>query len=191
MTTVYWWCLGGGFAVTLLLFIVGDLLDGALDALGAVHLDHVLDPLSVVGGVTVFGGAGLLLDAYTGLADTPAAVVAAALAVGLSVVLHFAYVRPMKRSENSTGFSQAEYAGKTGELSTSLTPDGFGEVIVRMGASTTFQTAASFDHTAIAEGSPVVVVEVAPDGTLLVAPLSPDEAGTPEEPVRPRLQTHL
>ncbi len=186
MTTVYWWCLGGGFAVTLLLFLVGDLLDGALDALDASNL---LDPLSVVGGVTVFGGAGLLLDAYGGLAEVPAAVVAGAIAVALSVLLHVAYVRPMKKSENSTGFSEAEYAGKTGEMSTSLTATGFGEVVVRMGASTTFQTAQSFDHSPIAGGARVVVVEVAPDGTLLVAPLSDDESSTPDLIVRPRMRS--
>ena len=189
MTTVYWWCLGGGFAATLLLFVIGDVLDGALDALDALDLGDFLDPLSFVGGLTLFGGAGLLLDTYTALPEVPAALVAGAIAVALSLVLHFAYVKPMKRSENSTGFSHAEYAGKTGELSTSLTATGFGEVVVRMGASTTFQTAASFDRTPIASGTSVVVVEVAPDGTLLVAPLSDAETSAPASAPRARLQT--
>lgn len=33
MTTLYWWLLGGGLAVTLLLFVAGDVLDGLLDGL--------------------------------------------------------------------------------------------------------------------------------------------------------------
>ncbi len=148
MTTVYWICLGGGVAVSVLLVVLGDLLEAAMDALDgaleAVDLGGVFDPLSAVFGVTLFGGAGLVLDAYADLGQTPEVVIAAAAGLVAAVTLHTVYVKPMKASENSTGFSVREYAGKTGELTTSLTADGFGEVVVRMGASTTFQTAASF-----------------------------------------------
>lgn len=186
MTALYWWCLGGGFAVTVLLFLAGDVLGSALDALDP---GGAFDPLTLVGGVTVFGGAGLLLEVGTGLTVIPTAVVAAVIAVVLSVVLHVVYVRPMRQSENSTGFSQAEYAGKTGEVGVPIPASGFGEVVVRMGASTTFQTAASFTGEALPAGTPVVVVEVGADGTLHVAPLTADEAGTPAAPVASRLQT--
>ena len=187
MTTVYWYCLGGGFAVSLLLVLAGEVLEAALDALDGV-LD-AFDPLSGVAGVTVFGGAGLLLDAYAGLGDVPEAAVAAAVAVAVAVVLHVVYVKPMKRSENSTGFSVREYAGKTGELVTGVPAGGYGEVVVRMGASTTFQTAASFSGDPIASGTAVVVVEVGADGVLRVAPLDRTETEAPSERLPPRLQT--
>lgn len=189
MTTIYWYCLIGGFAVSVLLVLAGDVLDAALDALDGI-LD-AFDPLSVVAGLTVFGGAGLLLDAYAPLADLPEAATAAAIATLAAVLLHVVYVKPMKRSENSTAFSVREYAGKRGELTTGVPADGFGEVIVRMGASTTFQTAASFSGAPIAAGTAVVVVEVGRDGVLLVAPL--DGAETAVSPSQralpPRLQT--
>ena len=189
MTTLYWYCLGGGFAVSLLLVLAGEVLEAALDALDGV-LD-ALDPLSGVAGVTVFGGAGLLLDTYAGLGDVPEAAAAAAVAVLAAVALHVVYVKPMKRSENSTGFSVREYAGKTGELTTGIAAGGFGEVVVRMGASTTFQTAASFSGDPLAAGTKVVVVEVARDGVLHVAPLDRTETATSPEQraLPPRLQT--
>ena len=189
MTTLYWYCLLGGFGVSLLLVLGGEVLEAGLDALDGA-LD-ALDPLSAVAGVTVFGGAGLLLDAYAGLDDVPELAVAASIAVVAAVVLHVVYVKPMKRSENSTGFSVREYTGKTGELTTGIPEGGFGEVVVRMGASTTFQTAASFSGDAIPAGTAVVVVEVDREGVLRVAPLdrtetetSPDQRALP-----PRLQT--
>ena len=192
MTTVYWYCLGGGFAVALLLVLAGEVLEAALDALdGVLDSVDVFDPLSAVAGVTVFGGAGLLLDTYAGLGDVPEAAVAAAVAVLASVVLHVVYVRPMKESENSTGFSVREYAGKTGELTTGVPAGGFGEVVVRMGASTTFQTAASFSGDPIPSGTAVVVVEVAVDGVLLVAPLDRTETEAPSGRLPPRLQTRV
>ena len=192
MTTIYWFCLGGGFAFSLLLVLFDGLLDGALDALDgavdALDLGGALDPLSAVAGLAVFGGAGLVLDAYTGLGTAPEVVIAAAIGIVTAIVMHVAYVKPMKRSENSTGFSQAEYVGKTGETNTSIPAGGFGEVVIKMGASTTFQTAASFDGTPIPDGTPVVVVEVDREGTLRVSPLSREEHTPAPALPRPRLE---
>ncbi len=183
MTTLYWICLVGGLVFSVLAVFLGDLLDGVFDGLDgafdAVDLDGVLDPLSFVGGLTAFGGAGVLLDAYTGLAPATGAALAAGLGLALALVMHVAYVKPMKESENSTGFSVREYAGKIGEVNTAIPADGYGEVLVRMGASVTFQPAASFDGTPLPTGMQVVVVEVDPDGALRVARLE-DE---PDEPL--------
>jgi membrane protein implicated in regulation of membrane protease activity len=172
VTDVYWVCLVGGAAVAALVFLFGDVLQAAFDGIG----DHAaLDPLALLGGVTAFGGAGLLLDAYTGLPPGATALVAGALALLLAVATHLGYVRPMRRAENSTAFSHREYAGRLGEVSTPVPARGFGEVLVRMGASTTFQAAASADGRPIARGARVVVVEVEPDGSLVVAPFEEGE----------------
>lgn len=179
MTTLYWVCLLGGFGVTVLLFFVGEVLDGVLDALDLPEgFDGVLDPLALVVGVTFFGGAGLILE-RTAWSSSVQLIVAIAVAIGAAVLLSVLYITPMKKSENSTGFSEAEYAGKTGEVNTSIPSSGYGEVTVRMGASTTFQTAASFAGQAIRRGTRVVVVEVDADGVLRVAPLDDEEVAVP------------
>ena len=186
MLEVYWICLVGGLVFSVLAVLLGDLLDGVLDGLDgafdAFDLTDFVDPLSFVGGLTAFGGAGVLLDAYTDLGTGTGAVAAALVGLVLAVVMHFAYVKPMKKSENSTGFSLKEYAGRLGEVNTAIPARGYGEVLVRMGASTTFQTAASFDGTPISTGTAVVVVEVAEDGTLLVAPLEDELDNRPTLP---------
>lgn len=175
MTTAYWICLFGGLAFSVLALFFADLLDGAIDSLDgafdSVDLGNFLDPLSFVGGLTVFGGAGVLLENYASLNPFPEAVVAASIGLVVALVMHFAYVKPMKRSENSTAFSMKEYVGKIGEVNTAIPANGFGEVLVRMGASVTFQAATSFTKSAIATGTPIVVVEVDGEGSLLVTPL--------------------
>lgn len=175
MTSFYWICLFGGLAFSALAVFLGDVLDGALDSLDgafdSIDLGNVLDPLSFVGGLTVFGGAGILLENYTGLAALPGALVAALVGLVLAVIMHFAYVKPMKRSENSTAFSVREYVGRIGEVNTAIPANGYGEVLVRMGVSVTFQAAASFNDKPIPTGTQVVVVEVAGDGSLSVTPL--------------------
>lgn len=180
MLTVYWLCLGLGVVFAVLALLLDGVLDGLLDGLDAFDgLDGFLDPLSLVGGVATFGGVGVLLSTYTALGTVPGALTAAGVGVALSLVMHFAYVRPMKRAENSTGFSMQEYRGKLGEANTAIPATGFGEVLVRMAGSTTFQTAASFEGIEIARGTPVVVVEVDPEGTLRVAPMHElEEAAT-------------
>ena len=172
MLTLYWLCLGGGLAFALLAVLLGDLIDGALDGLDLP--DDLLDPLSVVGGLSVFGGAGVLLTEFAPLGTIATAVLAGGIGFVLAVAMHFGVVKPMKRAEASTGFSKREYAGKLGEVSVAVPAEGFGEVVVQMGASRTFQTAASFDASPIPTGTRVVVVEVGEEA-LLVAPF--DHAG--------------
>ena len=168
MLTLYWLCLGGGLLFALLTILLGDVLDG-LDL-----PDGLLDPLSAVGGLSVFGGAGVLLSEFAPLGTAATAVLAAGAGFVLAVAMHFGVVKPMKGAESSTGFSHREYAGKMGEVSVSVPAGGFGEVVVQMGASRTFQTAASFDDTPIPTGTRVVVVEVGEEA-LLVSPF--DDAG--------------
>ncbi len=179
MLTLYWACLLGGFAFTALALLVGDVLDGVLDAFdGLDALDGILDPLSVVGGVAAFGGAGVVLDSAADLGQGAEVALAALIGIALAITMHFVYVRPMRRGENSTGFSVQEYRGKVGEVITTVPARGYGEVLVRMGASNTFRQAASFDGTEIARGAAIVVVEVA-DGDLLVAPLTEADDALP------------
>ena len=184
MLTVYWLCLGGGLLFALLTVLLGDVIDGALDGIDLP--DDLLDPLSFVGGLSVFGGAGVLLSEFAALGPVATAVLAAGFGFVLAVAMHFGVVRPMKRAEASTGFSHREYAGKLGEVSVSVPAGGFGEVIVQMGASRTFQTAASFDDTPIPSGTRVVVVEVGEEA-LLVSPFDDADdrpAALPKMPAR-------
>ena len=185
MLTVYWLCLAGGLVFALLTVLLGDVVDGALEGIDLP--DDLLDPLSFVGGLSVFGGAGILLTEFAPLGPVATGVLAAGFGFVLAVAMHFGVVKPMKRAEASTGFSVREYAGKLGEVSVAVPATGFGEVVVQMGASRTFQTAASFDGSPIPTGTRVVVVEVGEEA-LLVSPF--DRAG--DEPAAlPRMPAQL
>ena len=72
METLFWSCLAGGILFAVVSGIFGDWLSLALDGmLDFLSFDghHWLQPMSVVGGITVFGGAGLLLYRYSPLGD--------------------------------------------------------------------------------------------------------------------------
>jgi membrane-bound ClpP family serine protease len=179
MLTVYWICLLGGLGFTVLALLVGDMLEGLLDAFDS--LDGFVDPLSMIGGIAAFGAAGIILSTASGLSEGLTATMAAGTGLALAVVMHFVYVRPMKNSESSSGFSVEEYRGKIGEVLTTIPARGYGEVLIRMGPSNTFQAAASFENVEIAGGTQVVVIDVR-DGDLFVAPFADAARALPSEP---------
>ncbi|OUM93844.1 MAG: protease [Thermobacillus sp. ZCTH02-B1] len=179
MEALYWACLTIGilYAAVTIVFgdMLGDLLDGALGFLA--DGPDWLHPTTIVGGVTVFGGAGILLGRYTDLGAGGVAALALLAAVVIGAGVYFFYVRPMRSSESSTGYSLEEMAGKIAEVLVPIPADGYGEVMLRMGAAgVTNRTAASFDGEPVEAGAQVVVVEVK-DGTLYVSRLDSDFAG--------------
>ncbi|MOA18801.1 putative membrane protein YuaF [compost metagenome] len=144
-----------------------DLLDGALEWF-SVNGHSWLSSTSLVGGITVFGGAGILFMRYTDLGMAVILVLSLLIAVVSAVLVFFLYVKPMKNSENSIAFSLQSLSGALAEVLVPIPASGCGEVMVKVGAGFTNQIASSFEGVAIASGARVVVVEVK-DSTLYVS----------------------
>ncbi|MBP1989298.1 NfeD family protein [Paenibacillus eucommiae] len=159
METFFWGCFITGILFTIVTLLFGEVLSGWADTL-AGHPIAFLQPVVWVGGVTAFGGTGILLLKYSPLGGFLSLVVAGILAVFLSALLWFLYVKPVQRSENSTGFSMKELVGRIGEVVVPIPDRGYGEVMIKVGSGITNQIAAGFEGTAIADGERVVVVEV-------------------------------
>ncbi len=172
MVDLYCGCLAGGIIFALISFIFGDMLgdmfDGIFDAISVDGVDFI-HPMVIVGGITVFGGSGILLSQYTPLVPGLVALFSLLSALIMSVLVYFAYVRPMKNSENSIGYSVQDLVGKIGEVVIPVPGNGCGEVLVRIGAGNTNQIAASLDGEGLPMGSRVVVAEVK-DHVLYVFP---------------------
>ncbi|QHT61868.1 protease [Paenibacillus lycopersici] len=173
MEGLYLGCLIAGILFALVSVVLGDWLSLALDGvLDFLSLDGVpvLKPTAVVGGVTVFGGAGLLLEHHSGFGHAANAALAALGAVAAAIGVYYAYIRPMERSEHSTGYSMKELTGMRGEVTVPIPASGFGEVTVKAGVGLSNHIAASFDGTEIAAGSRIVVIGIEAH-TLLVSKL--------------------
>lgn len=172
MLSIYTGCLIGGliFAFITVIFgdILGDLFGGIFDALSPGHLDF-LNPIVLVGGITAFGGAGLMLSHYTHMAARQGAVLAILIALLLSIAVFFIYVKPMKNAENSTSYSMHDLVGKIGLVTVPIPVSGYGEILLRVGAGNTNHTAVSVDAEALEAQTRVIVADVK-SGILYVFP---------------------
>lgn len=167
----YWGFFIAGLALAIMTILFGEVLDGLLE--GALEFLNIGDsgvahPVSLVGGMTAFGGIGILLTRHTSFGT--GAVLAGSLgaSVFLIILLHFVYVKPMRKAENSTSYSLRDLVGRFGEVTVGIPADGFGEVLVKAGAGRVNQIASSFDGKEIPNGSRVIIVDVA-DGVLQVS----------------------
>lgn len=168
MVDVYWACLAGGLIFAVVTVILGDLISHAVHGVLDFLSVDFLQPMTIVGGITAFGGAGVLLTEYTVFSAWLIVLLSVLAALIVAIVVYFVYVKPMSNAENSTGFSIRDLTGKIGEVTVTIPATGYGEVLVRIGAANTNQIAASFEHETIQSGTRVVVVEVK-DHTLFVA----------------------
>lgn len=175
MEALFWGCFVGGALFAVISALLGDLIGSWLDGIFDFLSADFLKPVITASAVTSFGGAGILLDRYTGLGSAGVVVFALLIALVLSVAIYFVYVRPMEKSENSTGYSASELPGKVGEVTVPIPADGYGEVMVTLVAGNTIHIASSWDSREIPAGTVVVVVD-AKDGTVQVSELYPDQS---------------
>lgn len=168
MQTLYLGCLALGVIFAVVSVLVGDLIGSALGGVfDALSFDFV-NPAVMAGGITVFGGAGVLLTRYSGLEDGAILALSLLIAAFLAVLTYLVVVKPMNNSEMSTGFSMLDLPGKIGEVMVPVPATGYGEIMVKFGAGNSLHTAASFERMALPAGVKVVVVEVR-EGVALVS----------------------
>lgn len=163
MLSIYWGCLFGGLIFALVVLIFGDLLGDAFQGLShSLSFDHLdfLQPMVLVSGITVFGGTGVVLTQYTLLSLGTVMILSLILAVLLSILIYFAYVKPMKNSENSTAYSMQDLVGQTGEVTTTIPSKGYGEVILRIGAGHSNHIAMSHYEEELPTGTKIFVTQV-------------------------------
>lgn len=167
MLTLYLGCLALGVIFAIVSVLVGDLIGSALGGIFDLLSFDFLNSTVLAGGVTVFGGVGILLTRYSRLDAGPIIALALLSAAFIGVLLYLGVVKTMDKSEVSNGFSMRDLPGKIGEITVPIPAKGYGEIMVKFGAGNTLHTAASFEHQSIPVGMKVVVVEVR-EGVALV-----------------------
>lgn len=174
MELLFWSCFVGGALYTLISTLFGDLLGGWLEGVFDFLSADFLKPVVTASAITTFGGSGVLLTRYTSMSAIVIVILAVLIALILSVIIYFGYVKPMENSENSIGFSTSELPGKLGEVTIPIPSNGYGEVMIKLVSGNTLHIASSWDRKDISVGRLVVVVNTE-DGVVQVSELYEQE----------------
>lgn len=159
MGELYWFCfVAGAIFAVLIVFIdnaAGGWIDGFLDL-----VPDFVHPISIIAGVVAFGGMGIVLTTYSPLGVWLVFAISILMALLISFLLFFFYVKPMKAAENSIAYSVTELPGKIGEVTIPIPVNGFGEVAFSFGHGIVHEIAASTEQTELRAGEKVLAVEV-------------------------------
>ena len=162
MLEIYWGCLIGGLAFGLISVVFGDFLGDAFDGLfDAISVDgfEMLHPMTLIGGITLFGALGLMLTKYSSLEVLPAGLISGAAAIAFSDSC-FLCVRKTNEEHRVLDrvLSIKELVGRTAEVTIPIPEGGYGEVLVKLGAQHTYQIAAAHNNEMSAKLETTVVV---------------------------------
>ncbi|WP_442601111.1 protease [Paenibacillus sp. KN14-4R] len=163
MLLVYWNCLLLGVIFAVVTLILGEIIGHWLDSLSQTfHVDHLdyLQPVVSIGGLTCLGAAGVIITKYTALQEPLVGVLSILLAILISILVYFGYVKKMSKAENSIGHSTLDLVGKIAEVSVPIPATGYGEIIVKTISGYTNYPAISFEGQLIKQGNKVVIVEM-------------------------------
>lgn len=178
MLQLFWICFIVGVALAGIVVIFGEVLDGLLEGMFEILSFEGMTffhPVTLVGGLTAFGGSGILLmNRGDQLGAATIVFLAFLIAVTLSLISYFIYVKPMRKAEQSISFSNQELVGMIGEVTVSVPANGYGEVMIRVGVGHVTEIACSFDQTPIPVGAKAIVVEYK-DGAAYLSEWGKDE----------------
>ena len=154
--------------LTLLFVFFGDIFEGMSEAV------PFFSPTLVLAFITFFCAGGYIFK-VTGIFSTILSAVLSVMASGVLVaLLHFFVLVPLSSAEESLSYHESDLKGRTGHVITSIPADGFGEVLLTSSVGSISKTASSFDHTPIAGGTKILVIE-SKNSIVYVAPYQPFE----------------
>jgi hypothetical protein len=140
-------------------------LDGGSDIHGVGHGDmpgaiiSPLKPVTIAAFVTVFGGAGMIFvrNGYSALIALAAA---ACLGFVVSYLLFRIIIVPLTRAQSTSAIPQAELVGSLAYATLAMKDKKFGKIHYSVEGNTYSAPAKSIDGKMIANGVPVVIIEI-------------------------------
>lgn len=175
MLELYWSCLLLGVLFAIVVVLFGDFLGDYFHIFSLDHLEW-LQPMVLVGGITVFGGTGLIVTRYTAFMGYKVVLISLFIAIIVSLLVYFMYIKPMKNCENASGFFITDLIGRVGEVLVPVPAKGYGEILIKIGAGNTNQIAASNDGVEFPVGTQVVVATVS-EGIVYVSHYKKQDKG--------------
>jgi membrane-bound ClpP family serine protease len=164
--SIYLFLLIAGVVLTVLYIFVGELIEGLMDIGG----DAILNPITVIGYITLLGGLGYVLETMAFFIGSGIILLINLVVSAIVIVLvNYFIILPVKRSEKNMSYSINELKGAVGEVFTTIPENGFGEIIISRTHGTVSKAAKSSDHEVLPEGTKILVIDIDDEGVFLVS----------------------
>lgn len=168
--TIYLYGLIIGGCITLLYLLFGDVLEG-ISGIDEVAPGSVLNPVVILSFISVFSGAGYVLELRNMFASGTNMLFAVIISVIIVSCIHFFILVPLSKSEQSTARSVYDFLHRDGEVILTIPKNGLGEVLIITELGQSGHIARSSKQTEISQGTIVVVVGIEEDDVLIVEPI--------------------
>lgn len=153
LSTFYLYAFGISALLTILYVLFGDALEAVFESLP-------ISPTLIFSFITVFTGAGFILEFQTSLSSTVIAFISLLVAFILVTVLHIFILKPVSQAEQNTAYRMEDLIGQVGEVTVSIPVDGRGQVTFRSAFGVVAHVAKSIHNTEIKAKTNVQVVRV-------------------------------
>lgn len=142
-----------GILIILYVFF-GDMADG-------IGEGSFLNPVLILAFITFLSASGYIFEMTTSLSSVVILLLAAVIAVLLDILLNIFVLIPLSSAEESLVYTDESLRGRVGTVLIPIPESGFGEVLIENISGRISKPASSYENTVIAEGSKVLIVEVA------------------------------
>ena len=163
MFTFFQICFGVGVVLTVVLFLLGgvlDLFDGDLDFdLNFLDLSlRIPSPMLILIFLTVFGGSGmLLLNLSEAVPMIVVVLVAVLIGIAISTFINQAIFKPLKRAQNTSTPEEEELIGLPADVTETIEKGGCGEITYSIHGNTYSSPAKAVNGEAILKGTAVAI----------------------------------
>lgn len=168
--TIYLYGLIIGGSITLLYMLFGDVFD-IVGGIGEVAPGSILNPVVILSFISVFCGAGYVLELREIFSSGTNMLFAVVVAVIIVSIIHFFILVPLSKSEQNTAQSMQDFLHKDGEVILTIPEKGLGEVLIRTELGQSGHVARSATMTEIPQGTLVIVGAIEKNGVLVVEPI--------------------
>ncbi|KAB7669374.1 hypothetical protein F9279_11135 [Bacillus sp. B1-b2] len=120
----------------------------------------ILNPTLILAFFSILSAGGYIMEKYTSIHSWLILLISTAIAVIISIILHFFVFVPLANAEESLVYTEESLKGRIARVIVSIPKDGYGEILIESYSGNISKTATSFYNEEIPYGTETVIIEI-------------------------------
>lgn len=120
----------------------------------------ILNPTLILAFFSILSAGGYIMEKYTSIHSWLILLISTAIAVIISIILHFFVFVRLANAEESLVYTEESLKGRIARVIVSIPKDGYGEILIESYSGNISKTATSFYNEEIPYGTETVIIEI-------------------------------